>query len=172
MKLTKYMKECIVGRILADVPERNFQAEAEALVMPAVLARLPKDVRKVVDNPNLANFVKTARAGTNCGALYVQIPAQSSYLDSAEKIDAMGAETWEAFQALCAENRSAKEGRAALKRQLAANFASISTRKQFVERYPELATYAPEDREAVANLPATTALIDTLKAAGLSVQEA
>ena len=170
MKLTKYMKEAIVRKIIADIPERNFQAEAEALVLPAVMARLPAKVKAAFNDPATAAFIKTAPAGTNCGALYVQIPAQSSYLDTTEKMEALGAETWAALQALCGEHRAAKEERQRLSITLAANFARITSRKQFVERFPDLAKYAPEEDAPAANLPATTALIDTLKAAGLPVQ--
>lgn len=169
MKLSKYMKEAIVRKIIADIPERNFQAEAEALVLPAALSRLPAKVKAAWEDSNTAAFVQTARLGTNCGALKVLIPARSSYLDTAEKIEAIGAETWAAFQALCAEYRAERWERHRLCATLEANFSRITTRKQFVERFPELEKYAPAEPEVLANLPATTDLMDTLKAAGLPV---
>ncbi len=169
MKLSKYMKEAIVRKIIADIPMRDFQAEAEALVLPAAMARLPASVSAVVNNPETSAFVKRARLGTNCGALYVQIPTREQYLDTADKIGAVGQQTWEAMQALCGEHRAAKEERERLRRTLEANFSRITTRKQFVERFPDLAKYAPAEDVVTANLPATTDLIDALKAAGLPV---
>lgn len=58
----------------------------------------------------------------------------------------------------------------ALDASLKNNLASVGTHEEFTKRWPELARFLPDGSAAkVENLPATTVLLDELKAAGLKV---
>ena len=172
MKLNSRIRERIVDAVLADLPQRDFKAEAEAIVLPAVLERVPSPVQRAWKDNASRPYVRTASCSTNCGALSAHVPHYRGYLYGNEAKDAMGLEAWAALQALCGEHRKYRDERKALKARLAANLSACTTRKAFIERFPELAKYAPNEAAApVANLPATTELIDSLKAAGLKIEE-
>ncbi len=170
--LSKYTKECIIRRIMADIPVDNIAQRAADAFLAAAVAALPPKVRAAYDDPETRNFINHARFGTNCGAIYGKAPAPIDTYSTSGWVAFAGQEAWDALMKACADNRAQAQSRDKIKAELEANFASIRTVKQFQERFPELVKYLPPSQQPVANLPATTALIDTLRAAGLPAEAA
>lgn len=166
MKLTNAIRESIVRSILADIPRRNFQDEAEKIVLPAAIELLPAAVKRVYKDAETRPYVRHAAVRTNCGALYVQIPCcEGDSYSVNDPVRFIGAEAWAAFQKLCGENRAEKDSIRDTKRQLEIAIGGCSTAKQVRDRFPDLAKYLPAE-DQVQNLPATTAVIDNLKSLG------
>ncbi len=166
MKLTNAIRERMVRSILADIPRRDFQHEAEAVVLPAAIELLPAPVKRVYKDSATRPYVRHAAVRTDCGALYVQIPCcEGDGYSVNEPVRFIGEEAWAAFQKLCGENSEEKDSLRTAKRQLEIGLGGCSTDKQVRDRFPDLAKYLPAQEE-VANLPATTAMIDSLKSLG------
>jgi len=170
--LSKAVKDGMIRSIVADIPEEDFQAQGREFILEAVVAKLPPKVRAVWNDADLRPYIKTARISTGCNRISANVPWLDSWADAENVKAVVGQETWNTFLDYCASNTRQIETRRELYRTLEANFASVRTRKQFIERFPELQKYLPEDRSSPANLPATNDLMERLKAAGFEMKEA
>lgn len=170
-RLTKDKRTLIINRIMADIPAVDIKALAEKEVEEAALKLLPAKVREVWNDSALRPYVRTGRVSTGCGAIYTHIPAHADWLSKDESRAAIGDDAWQKLMERCAELRKQNEDRAQIYNELAANFSSVTTHKQFIERFPQFEKYLPVVRGVVSNLPATTNLIDRLSAAGWKAGE-
>ena len=159
MRLTNAMRQTIrtnVSQDLTSVADVRGQMQARAIEIAA--DKLPRLVRQVWNDPKLRGFVHTVWTHDGISTAY--------YLPAAEQTDfklledptyAALAEQLDALQSL---NKLALAS-------LDAALGSVTTVEQLVDRYPDLVKYLPAPEQAVANLPATTELMDKLRAAGL-----
>lgn len=175
--LTKTMREQIVRSILADIPFDDGVQAARDAALDAALALLPPKVRAVWDDPDIRGYIATRVIYTHGSGIGVNTPVnEDTYYWGSDGRDSrmvrlFGEAGATAFEQAAMEVQKRREERDAVTNRLTAAVASVRTVKAFREAYPDLAKYAPAEVEKVANLPATTDLMDTLKAAGLKMGE-
>lgn len=172
MRLTNDIRDRIVRSVMADVPLRDWQAEADAIVLPAAIERLPDAVRRLWKNSETRPFIQTAMVyakDRSTLSTRVVIPSATASIASYEREACLGEEATKALDALGEEKVADKARLKSLQNELRANLAACSTVKQVGERFPDLASYLPSEA-ATPNLPATTAVIDKLRDAGWPVE--
>ena len=177
MNLTKKLRDQIVHSIMADMPFDDGAQAARDAALDAAVALLPPKVRAVWDDPNIRGFVATRSVYTPEGVFGVDAPInEHTFWGNGNRRERMvrvfGEDGADAFDQAARDVQQRQGDRTLLKSRLNAALASVRTVKAFCEAYPDLAKYAPAEPEKVANLPATTDLMDTLKAAGLKLEEA
>lgn len=155
-RLLKYHKSQLINNILADVPIKLTSAKIRDRMLEIAIDRLPREIRKIWDNPDTQGYVKLIHAGSH--GIYGWIPAKEDDRDTPQEI----------LDLIDEHNRESNQ-RDILRKELYSNFSSISTIKQFSERFPELVKYLPVQKEVVGNLPATTHLVDKLKTLGVDL---
>lgn len=168
--LTKQTKERMVRSILGDIPVVDFQTQGADFIVAAVVAKSPAKIQEMWKDKALRPYLHRARISSGCGAICGLAPWPEGYARSREVEALVGAETWSTFLDFCRQNTAQKEARKALSRELEASFEGVRTYKQFRERFPDLVKYLPEETGSTANLPATTHLVESLKAAGLVLE--
>jgi hypothetical protein len=166
IRMTKGMKDSIVRRILGDLPVVDYAEIARAEILEAAIKALPQPIRAAWKDPKLQPFINIEHLYSDCGGITAAVPAPNG-ANRRQGDTVVGGEAWAAFKARCGDKTKQQAERQALARSLDANLADVRTVAAFVERFPELAGYAPAEDEKPSNLPATTALIDSLAAAGL-----
>jgi hypothetical protein len=168
MKLTQEIRRQMVSSIMADIPVIDHARTMKNRAIAIAVAALPEPVRRLWGGPHKC-FVSTGTVHF-CDVAYC-LPNAGTYDDrkALGAVIAADAEWMAAHAAFEAQRDAHKE----MRQQLRANIEACSTRKQFIDRFPALEKYAPSvGLAAVSNLPATTALIDSLVAAGLPMEQA
>lgn len=164
MRLTAQDRRSMVSAIMADIPVIDYQATMRARALEVAVQRLPEAVRRVFNGPDKPWI---AMRSVYCDCMSFALPSLSNYEDAKALERAVVADA--EFDAAHKAHDQQREEHKKIKAELVSNLAGCSTRKQFVERFPELEKYAPS-LGAVQNLPATTALVDHLRSAGLPVE--
>ena len=166
MRLTNEIRDRIIRHIMQDVPVIDYESQIRARAVQIGVEAMPPTVRKVYDDPKARHFIRVSQFYIDCMTL--SIPG----LDRCDSEVVARVRNDERLNELHKLHDDQRDARIALGKQLKANVYSCSTRKQFVDSYPDLAKYAPELTASVPNLPASTALVDALKAAGLQLADA
>lgn len=158
MRLTKAMKEEIVSSILRDVPKIDHTDKIVALVQQYAYDSLPDELKAVPK----AILIEYLDPGTVWESnLKYCIETSIHVITDKFKLDL---KLYPELVKLIEEQKAAKEARNGLERTLVNNIYTISTVKQFEQRYPELTKYL--DKPVVhAGLP-TFPLTDMLTKAG------
>jgi hypothetical protein len=175
MRLTQTNRWQIVNAIKADVPNisdrhiKDLQDLMEKRVRAIAIEQLPEKVRAIYNDPALREYVNTEYVYSCCVGYLLPSIAQDGLSRTHPLRQAIEADP--DFAAAHTAYDRAKDMARDIHNTLVANLNTCKTVKSFVERFPELAKYAPKENAPVQTLPATTALMDSLKAAGLSVEE-
>lgn len=164
MRLTKDDRYRIERSIVADVPRINYEEQIQNRVNAICAAEMPPLVRRVWDQADLRGFLQVGRFYFDC--VHSATPGfnRDEAVNDKIKNDPEVVELHRLHDA----QRDAREEVVCNVRSA---LCSCTTDVQFRERYPELAKYAPAP-EAVVNLPATTDLVDCLKAVGVQLESA
>lgn len=177
MNMTNDLRRQIIDAIKADMPTFGSQKRKDLLdslekrAREIATAALPEDVRAIYRDPDLRDYVNHEYVYAHgCGYSLPSV-SNNDYLKRSPLAVAILEDptfnaTYETYQHLLQTEED-------IKRELRTHLATCKTLRAFTTRFPALAKYAPADtsRKPTANLPATTALMDSLKAAGLSVEE-
>lgn len=59
MNLNKTHKAAIVRKIMADIPEINYSAQAQALLQAKAVEKMPAEIKAIYDNPELRRWLPT-----------------------------------------------------------------------------------------------------------------
>lgn len=164
MKFTNDIRLRIVSAILADIPVIDHADAMRKRALAVAREAAPEAVRKMLAGPN-AHWVNLE--SVHCDCMSFRVPA-ADYQSARDLSAILKADA--DFDAAHKAHDAQRDRLASLKGSLRANLASCSSRKAFVERFPDLAKYAPAENAPPANLPATTSLIDALRAAGLPTE--
>jgi hypothetical protein len=166
MKLTQDIRRQMVNAIMADIPVIDHAGAMSKRAMDIAVAALPEPVRRLWNGPH-KSFVSTGSVHFCCCSYF--LPNAGHYDDRKALGQVIAADAeWSAAHAAFEAQRDAHK---AMRAQLRANIDTCSTRKQFIDRFPALEKYAPALGTSVGiNLPASTALIDSLISAGLPVE--
>lgn len=159
MKLKNSDRECIVARIMNDVPSVNYTEQAHQLVKDHFKNLLPPAILKALADPKLNKHIAKTQIyiegfsnvyinGGFCeGGSYAAYPPE----DVKSKISELG-------KLNIAQRDKLRE----IERKLKVAFAGVNTRKQALQLFPEFEKYLPEEYEKLRNLPVTTDVMPTL----------
>lgn len=168
-RLLNRERDAIVSQIMADIPVIDYVAPMRKRAVAIGVEIMPPAVKRVYEDRATSHFIIGGTHHLDCMSLYV--PGYSDAYDSPGKFKLKTDPEIQRLHKLHDEQTKARE---TLRRDLSRHLYSVSTDKEFRERFPDLAKYCPEGltpKPVIANLPATTALIDSLKAAGLPMQK-
>ena len=159
MRLTKVIRDAFVRAAMADVPQRDYQAEIHKLLQDDAISKLPPKVKAIADDKDLRHFLKTEShhiSGYQCSNVRVMHPEYTRSPKVNEKVEALLVEF--------AEQRARLD---ALRTKLAATADAVSTRKALVDLLPEFEKYLPADEaKAIATLPAVANVLSDFVKAG------
>lgn len=172
MNLTKAHREHIAQLVMQDTPRRHkldIQDRLQAIVDKAITERGPEGVRHLWKDKEYGNYLH--RTSTNAGYLrpkpdaryesdapYVSLLADYDFPDD----DPLRKE----IAAVIADHLEEQAQRNQVRQQLQATLAGIRTRKQFLERFPELAKYAPTEPGTDRSVPAIANVMAALSTLG------
>lgn len=159
MRLTKVIRDAFVRAAMADVPQRDYQAEIHKLLQDDAISKLPPKVKAIADDKDLRHFLKTESHyinGYQCSNVRVMHPEYTRSPKVNERVEALLVE----FAEQNASNN-------ALRTKLAATADAVTTRKALVDLLPEFEKYLPADEaKAIATLPAVTNVLSDFVKAG------
>ncbi len=164
MRLSKFDKECIIQRIMQDVPKTDYNAAAKKLIVDHFTPLLPPAIAKAIKDPLLEPHIKRTQ---------VQMPGKLHNIYVRGACDATGGDYYTPGGDLKKQVDSIHD---ALKVQIEANkkleqsledaFRGINTRKQALSVFPEFEKYLPAETSGTGNLPMVTTVISDLVQAG------
>ena len=170
MKLTKTHREEIVAAVMRDTPKRHKLSIGEriqAVVDKAIVERGPRGIRHLWKDKEFGHYLNRIsrnagylRAGKN--AHYDSIFPQVSTLCGME----LDSEAQAEIQQIADEHREEMSQREDAESKLRSALAGIRTRKQFIEQFPELEKYAPDEMTADRTVPAIANVMATLSKLG------
>ena len=160
MNLTKTHRKHIAQLVMQDTPRRHkldIQDRLQAIVDKAISERGPEGIRHLWKDKKSGQYLR--RTSTNAG--YLRPNPNAHYENNAPYVsmlfnyefpddDPMRAEV----AAVLADHLEEQAQRNQVRQQLEDTLAGIRTRKQFLERLPELAKYAPTEPGADRSVPA------------------
>jgi len=170
-RLVNEQRNQIRRAILAEVPKTDYVEQIRKAALKLAVFELPAAAKRLWEDTTTRGLLDTHSIYFNYDtnrrsyAASVSIPGFESRHDAIKRDPEI--------VELCRLHEEQEDKFTTLDRELRNNLASVNTHEAFVERWPELARFLPDGSEAkVANLPATTALIDGLRAAGLELDKA
>lgn len=170
-RLVNEQRNTLRRAILADVPKVDYEEKIRARALKLAVFELPAAAKRIWEDPATRGLLKTNSCYFGYDNHRRQYAASVSLPGFVESHKAI-LEDEEIIGLVAASNTQA-DLRAKLDAELRNNLVSVNTHDAFAERWPELVKYLPDGSEAkVANLPATTQLLDDLKAAGLELDTA
>lgn len=164
--MTKNEKEKIAHRIMADIPFEDVRPTLRERVYELAYANLPEKVRMVWDDTQLRGYVSTTTLYWDNILSVGELPYDDGAAWNNRYKSILGADGAAEIQAALDDYKARRKARTEMQERLMAEFVVVRTHKQFIERFPDLAKYLPAP-VAAANVPATTDLMDKLRAAGL-----
>lgn len=167
MNLNKSHREEIVAAVMSDTPKRHKLSISDRLqdvVDKAITERGPEGIRHLWKDKELGRFLhRTSTCASYIfGDHYVDNVPYVSMLYGYQLDKDAKAE----LKALVEDHLDEIKQRAQAQTTLAAALAGIRTRKQFIEQFPELAKYAPEEIKADRSVPAIANVMSTLSKLG------
>lgn len=170
-RLVNEQRNAIRRAILADVPKVDYDEKIRSRALKLAVCELPAAAKRIWDDPEARGLLKIESCYFGYDNNRRQYAASASLPGFVSQHEAI-LEDEEIVGFVAASNTQA-DLRAKLNSELQNNLATVNTHEAFAERWPELVKYLPDGSEAkVANLPATTQLLDDLKAAGLELDTA
>lgn len=167
-RLVNEQRSRIRRAILAEVPKVDYAEKIKRKATSLAVANLPPAAKRLWEDTALRGLLDTDGCyfgyseGRRNYVASCSLPGFESYHHTIQ--------TDPEIVELCRLAEAQDDVFNKLDAELRNNLASVNTHEAFVERWPELARFLPDGSEAkVANLPATTALIDGLRAAGLEL---
>ena len=177
MNMTNDLRRRIKNAIMTDMPTigskktMDLSNAAEKRAREIAVEALPDDVRAIYKDPDLRGYINHEYFYVDMFGYVLPAMKNDDYNTKSPLVATINADP--VFAAARGAYKDIVDASRDIEREINAHLATCKTLKAFTTRFPALAKYAPADtsRNPTANLPATTALMDSLKAAGLSVEE-
>lgn len=172
MNLTKAHREHIAQLVMQDTPRRHkldIRDRLQAIVDKAITERGPEGVRKLWKDKEYGKYLH--RTSINAG--YLRPKPDARYESGAPYVSMLSNyefpdddPVWAEVVAVVADHLEEQAQRNQVRQQLEGTLAGIRTRKQFLERLPELAKYAPTEPGADRSVPAIANVMAALSTLG------
>lgn len=170
MRMTKALREQIVRDIMKDTPKENYQEQAEDLLRKIAHEVMPPEVTAAAKAHPFRFLVEYPEVwvGNKYGAsghmIHIAVRGYSQTYDG-KKLNLHP--DMEQVCELARKEKAQRDTRKSLKDRLEGMFMGVTTRKQFVERFPQFAKYMPmPDAPEIKTLPVDPAIFETLKELG------
>lgn len=168
MNLNKHHKEAIVDWVVADIPRVHslkLEERVQKMIDDDIVKNAPPELAAIYKNPKLRMHLNIN--GTNMGYLttsgkYVN---DLPYGRTIARHD-LSAECKEGLQQLADSAIAEIQAIETARQSLANSLGGIRTLKQFLEAYPELKKYAPQEQGKTSNLPAIANVMTDLMQLG------
>lgn len=166
-RLVNEQRSCIRRAILAEVPKVDYAEKIKRKATSLAVFELPAAAKRLWEDSSTRSLLETH-------SIYFGFESRRNYVASCSlpgfESRHEGIKADPEIVELCRLAEEQDDVFDKLEAELRNNLASVNTHEAFAERWPELVRFLPDGSEAkVANLPATTALIDGLRAAGLEL---
>lgn len=170
MKLTKTHREEIVAAVMRNTPMRHklsIRERIQAVVDKFITERGPRGIRHLWKDKEIGRYLN--RTSHNAG--YSRTESSRFYDSRLPQVSTLygldlDSEAQAEIQQIADEYLEEMSQREDAESKLRAALAGIRTRKQFIEQFPELEKYAPEELTADRTLPAISNVIATLSKLG------
>ena len=170
MKLTKTHREQIVAAVMRNTPMRHKLSIGEriqAVVDKAIVERGPRGIRHLWKDKEFGQYLN--RTSRNAG--YLRTEPSRFYEDELPQVSMLSGldldgEAQVEIQQIADEYLEEMSQREDAESKLHAALAGIRTRKQFIEHFPELEKYAPEELTPDRTVPAISNVMATLSKLG------
>lgn len=164
MRLTNTIREAFIRAAMNDVPEVNYEEEAQKIGKAAISASLPASVQKMIKDPLASEYLNRE---------YITMPRRfSNFYFYAQRNDNSvlqnkHPEVWVQITELHAKYEQQIKDHNELRNKLSAVANSVTTRKALVAALPEFEKYLPTDEEkAIRTLPAVANVVADFAKAG------
>lgn len=170
MKLTKTHREQIVAAVMRDTPMRHklsIGERTQAVVDKFITERGPRGIRHLWKDKEFGQYL--SRTSRNAG--YLRADPSCSYEYKLPQVSMLSGldldrEAQVEIQQIADEHLEEMSQREDAESKLHAALAGIRTRKQFIEQFPELEKYAPEELTLDRTVPAICNVMATLSKLG------
>lgn len=164
MRLTNTIRDAFVRAAMSDVPQVDYEEQAQKIGKAAISASLPASVQKLIKDPIASEYLNRE---------YITMPRYFSnfYFYTQRNDHAVlqnkHPEAWAQITELHAKNDQQSKERRELESKLRAVANSVTTRKALVAALPEFEKYLPDDEEkAIRTLPVVTNVVADFAKAG------
>lgn len=165
MKLNKLNKEAIIRRIMSDVPETDYRAQAQVVLDADMITTTPGALVHLLKDKDLRTYLITGHHTVEIGKPYnssqwgTTLPVYRGY----EKSEAAK----KALEPIVALATAQLQARGGLRTKVKASIDGCNTRAQVLTAFPEFEKYLPDDPPKVnRTLPALSNLVADLSKAG------
>jgi hypothetical protein len=142
MKLTNYMRDAFVRRVMDDVPCVDYTEDIRAEVMKTAVAALPPKIRAVWADKSLRCHLHTSYFNVlSVSVANVPMPSDASYKAAQKHLQ-------DAVAGLVAKSKEQADKRDSLESKLQQCAYSATTRKALAGMLPEFEKYLPADETA------------------------
>lgn len=170
--LSKGIKEKILEAILDDLPEVDYEEKIRKVLLKLAVAKLPSLAKTLWNDASTRGLLRTE-------SIYIYSDQSrhhwSTRLGSATlpgyNTDIEELANHPEVRKLADEATAQRDRRTKLTVDLKAMFDARMTAKDFVDRFPPFESYLPAAEALIVNLPATTAVVDSLREAGWPVEK-
>lgn len=170
MKLTKTHREQIVAAVMRNTPMRHKLSIGEriqAVVDKFITERGPRGIRHLWKDKEIGRYLN--RTSHNAG--YLRTESSRFYDSRLPQVSTLhgldlDSEAKAEIQQIADEYLEEMSQREDAESKLHSALAGIRTRKQFIEQFPELEKYAPEELTPDRTVPAISNVMATLSKLG------
>lgn len=170
MKLTKTHREQIVAAVMRNTPMRHKLSIGEriqAVLDKFITERGPRGIRHLWEDKEIGRYLN--RTSHNAG--YLRTESSRFYDSRLPQVSTLygldlDSEAKAEIQQIADEYLEEMRQREDAESKLHSALAGIRTRKQFIEQFPELEKYAPEEIAADRTVPAVANVMATLSKLG------
>jgi hypothetical protein len=167
MRLTTLDRDAFVRAVMDDVPQTDYDSQAQEIANGIVRDAMPAKVRDVYDDPELRDYLRSEcfYGGNYLDSIYLYgVHVRRDRADDAMKLSDI---INQALADLSQKAETQTKTRRELRDKARAAIYACNTLKQARDALPEFVKYLPADRNgATSNVPVIAGLVTDLMAAG------
>lgn len=159
MRLNKSQKEAFVRSVMHDIPEIDYDEQAQKIGIAALEKLIPKNVQEfAAKNPS---WIQRHAYGTPRHLRDIYFICPETYSDLEHRLIQKDAEAWAKLVELGELAEKQKDERSKIRSKLTGIIESCSTLGAAKKRLPEFGKYLPSEANvATANLPVANLIAD------------
>ena len=163
IRFNENTRRTLLSNIMAGVPEVSYASQMRDRLTVVAVDLLPPAVRKVWDDPATQGYVRVSSFYDCCMSFMLPGVRETE----SWKADHPAFEDAE-YKRLHKLHDAQRDARSELWTTIHTAVYACANTRQFATQYPDLIKFLPPEAtpDDVSNLPATTAVMDALKAAG------
>lgn len=144
LRLNELMRNAFVRAVMDDVPQIDYEAQAESLVQAEAVSKMPEKVRQVYDDPALRRFLFTSCFCTPPGLDNVYVYGES--------LEELSEGSVKVLKTIAEKARAQTAERKVLLDKIRKVSRAYGTREALVKAMPEFEKYLPVNPETPSRL--------------------